>query len=492
MIEFVRRRVTGLPIRLRLTLWYVLLLGLTFALLSGYLLFRIQQSLMNPIDLALQIAVSQSTTAVETDTGEPAFDDEVNLPNLPDFAAAKFVLRLLSPQGVVLDTIGETESAPFWQPQAPGYLTRTFPGEEEQWRMYSQPIYQANGELTGWVQASQSLESVTDTLQDLREQLFWGIPIVVLLAGIGGYFLADRALRPIDRIARTAQTIEAGDLSLRIEYRGPADEVGRLANTFDQMLARLQGAFARERRFTLDAAHELRTPLTALKGQIEVALNRPRQPAEYRNVLQDLATQVERLIRLSNALLFLSHPDQDRNGWEVARLDLKALLDAVIEEMRPLAKDKDLALTAEIRAGIPIYGDSDNLIRLFINLLDNAIKYTPPGGEIRIAAEPEPTRSPEQADAGGVEGVQILIHNSGPGIPAEHLPHLFERFYRVDDDRSRETGGAGLGLAIAQEIVRLHRGKIAVQSQAGQGVTFSVWLPCATISPSLRPTANFP
>jgi len=316
-----------------------------------------------------------------------------------------------------------------------------------------------------WVQAAQSLAPVNDTIKGLRIQLLLGIPLVLFFAGLGGYFLANRALRPIRQITETAQEITAQDLSRRLAYRGARDEIGSLAMTFDQMLERLRSSFERERRFTGDAAHELRTPLTVLKGQIEVALNRRRSPAAYEKTLQELSAQVERLIRLSSGLFFLSRSDQQKLSFEPVDFDLQEWLEILVEQLEPLAREKGLKISLNVPADLSVYGDSDHLIRLFLNIFENALKYTPMGGQITITA----LKAPEET--------QILIHNTGPGISQEHLPHLFERFYRVESDRSSQTGGSGLGLAIAHEIVLLHRGEIDVQSEPSQGVTVTVHLP---------------
>jgi heavy metal sensor kinase len=313
------------------------------------------------------------------------------------------------------------------------------------------------------MQAAQSLDTVNTTLADFRTQLGWGLPLVLILAGAGGYFLANRALSPITRITTTAHEITAHDLSRRLDYPGPADEIGQLAHTFDEMLARLHDAFRNEQRFTSDAAHELRTPLTVLKGQIEVTLSRPRPPAEYETKLHELGVQVDRLIRLTNALLFLSRSDQKQLSWHPVPLNLTDMLEVIVEQFQPMVEKKNLSVQMILPPALPVVGDPDHLTRLFLNLLDNTVKYTPRGGQITIQAPRAPAR--------------ITIHNTGPGIPPEHLPHLFERFYRVDADRSRETGGDGLGLAIAQEIVRLHGGEIRVESAPGQGVTVTVFLP---------------
>lgn len=452
------------PIRARLTVWYIFLMALTFVLAGGYLLFRFQISLISSVDATLQLAVTQNLSFIEDEGQFLAFDQSDNNSGR-QFSGTNFTLRLLSPQGSVLDTLGKAENVPQWGELAPGFRTQSIPGDDESWRIYTKMIVRPDGSQAGWIQAAQSLSVMTDSVQDFRDQLMWMIPLILLLAGLGGFFLVDRMLKPISYITRTAGEIEASDLSQRLDYHGPADEIGDLAQTFDHMLARLKFAFEREQRFTSDAAHELRTPLTVLKGQLEVTLSRNRSKTAYKETLEDLETQVERLIRLSNALLFLSRSDQKQLDWHPAPLNLAELLDVIHEQVQPLVDEKDLVFSVDIPGELPVLGDTDYLIRLFLNLLDNAVKYSPAGGKITLRAWANP------------DEVQITIHNSGVSIPAEHLPQIFERFYRVETSRSRESGGVGLGLAIAQKIVRRHGGKIDVDSEPGAGVTFCVHLP---------------
>ena len=294
-----------------------------------------------------------------------------------------------------------------------------------------------------------------------------GLPLALLLAGLGGYYLAGRALRPIVHITRTAQAITAGNLDRRIAHDGPADEVGRLAQTVDGMLDRLEAAFARERRFTADAAHELRTPLTALKGRLGVTLSRPRPVTDYRATLIEMEEQVDRLIRLTNDLLFIARLEQAEFRPRLEDVEVTSLFGSLLDQLRLLAAARSVALVEELPPGLYLRGDIDLLIRLFLNLLDNAIKYTPPEGQVTVRGEKDDRY------------VTIAIHNTRSSIPAEHLPHLFERFYRVADDRTRGegSGGAGLGLAIAWEIARAHGGALTVQSDPQQGTTFRALLP---------------
>jgi heavy metal sensor kinase len=439
-------------------------MALTLLFFSAYLYLRLERSMLAQVDATLQVTASQALSNVDEEDGRPAFQNTETSRLVADrLSRAGFAVRLIAPDGTVWDGFGSYQEVPLWVPAVAGY--RTLGTGEARWRVYSQPVQAPYGPSVVWLQVAQSLAPLQDTLENLRTQMFLGLPLILALAGLGGYFLADRSLRPIDRITRTAQTISAGQLSRRIGYIGPPDEVGRLAATFDQMLDRLQAAFERERRFTADASHELRTPLTVLKGRLSVTLSRPRTAEEYESALRDLEQEVDRLIYLSTDLLFLARLDQRRLPWQPQELDLSDLLGTVVEQMQPLADVKDLRLETTMEPGLVIQGDPDHLIRLFLNLLDNAIKYTPPGGHVTLRAGKEE------------RGVWVAISDTGPGIPAEHLPHLFERFYRVEKARSRESGGAGLGLAIAYEIARWHGGTIEAQNEPGHGTIFTVHLP---------------
>jgi heavy metal sensor kinase len=363
------------------------------------------------------------------------------------------------------DGLGDTPLVPFPSPDGFDFATVTSQTGQA-WRVHTFALVSSGNDGIGWLQTAKSFESVDATLGSVRTQLFWSIPLVLALAALGGLFVADRGLRPIDRITRTAQTISGSVLNRRINHNGLDDEVGRLAKTFDAMLDRLEEAFERERRFTSDASHELRTPLTSLKGRIEVALNSPRTQPEYEETLHALAEEAERLIRLSSELLYLARLEQGEIPLQPEDVDLGNLLGAVIDQIRPLAESKNLTIFEDISPDLSLRGDPDHLIRLFLNITDNACKYTPSGGRITVRGR----------NTG--QHVVVSISDTGPGIPKEHLPHLFERFYRVDTARSRDSGGTGLGLSIASEIAQIHGGAIEVQSEAGVGSTFTITLPC--------------
>jgi len=241
------------------------------------------------------------------------------------------------------------------------------------------------------------------------------------------------------------------------------DEVGRLSATFDSMLMRLEDAFQRERQFTADASHELRTPLSAMQTIISSILARRRDASEYEQALIDLSHETARMRTLAEGLLHLARNDATQQSTRSEHVDLSILLTDVIDSLRPWAEDKGLHLVNEVpHEGLSIMGDGDGLIRMFVNLLNNAIKYTE-HGHITISAQPQNGKL-----------LTVTIRDTGIGITPEHLPHIFDRFYRVDGARSEE--GIGLGLAIVKDVAQAHGGNVAVESKVGRGSTFVVQL----------------
>jgi signal transduction histidine kinase len=327
-------------------------------------------------------------------------------------------------------------------------------------RVYTIPIRDF-GQVIGWVQTLQNLSNTEEYLDRLRAALFLGGGSLTLLAGVAGYFLAARALAPIDKITSTAHRISTEDLSARLNLPDHGDEVSRLANTFDAMLARIESGFARERQFTANASHELRTPLTVMQTILGFVREGERPVQEYRQALDDLAEETNRLQGLVEDLLQLARGER---GLDLHReeIDLAILLADVADSLRPLAEHKRLELTCDLPPSLVISGDTDQLIRLTVNLLDNAIKYTE-NGSISLSAH--------ESEGNAV----IEVADTGIGIPPEHLPYIFERFYMVESSRS--SGGSGLGLSIASQIVQAHGGRLEVQSEAGRGTRVTVYLP---------------
>jgi len=465
------RKMRGIPLRVRLTLWYLFVLSAALALFGVYQYFQFKRVLLVSVDTSLELAVTQALPNVDWDNGGLAFQNTENWTLASrTLIQSDFAIRIVSPSSEVLDIIdaGVIDYSDNILPISAGFET-VRSNQDQILRIYNSPINNSEGIMVGWLQSIRSLDIIYEVLDNMRLNLVIGLVLMLIFAGSGGFFLADRALRPMNSITHTAQSIGSSDLSKRIRYQGPDDEIGRLARTFNQMLARLQSAFEREQRFTGDAAHELRTPLTVIKGQIEVALSHPRSPKSYSDTLQRVLAQVDRLVRLSNSLLFLLRSDRQGLLWEPSSVNLSELLSVLVMQIHPLTEEKSLTFSADLSDSVMVFGDGDHLIRLFLNLLDNAVIHTPPDGEIFLKLEKQ------------LMGARVTLHNSGSGISDKHLPHIFDRFYRVDFDRSSETGGAGLGLAIAYEIVHLHEGEIQVESQPGQGVTFIVDLPSESL-----------
>ena len=416
-------RVGRLPIRARLTLAYLLALALILVIFAMFIYTRVQRDLYSQVDTALEVAAIQAVAVIDHEEHPLTFED-VRLSS--DFLRRldDFSIYLLDTAGTQRDSIGAVRpNHPF--PISPNYRTIQFEGDN--WRIYSEPIYAADQQLTGWVQVAQTLDDVDSTLAALRFQFLIGIPLALLLAGASGIFLARQSMEPINQITRTAQSIHETDLARRINYDGPADEVGRLAETFDEMLNRLQSAFERQLRFTSDAAHELRTPLGALKARIDVILNQQRTPGEYKAALQDMDGQVNRLIRLTQGLLFMARLDQQPSEISQGVIEFDEFIDGILEQFVLLAAEKNISLQNQSPHPVSFVGDTDLLIRLFLNLLDNAIKYTHTGGDVTIRALANQTT------------VSISIQDNGPGIALDHLPHLFDRFYQIESSRARSA-----------------------------------------------------
>lgn len=442
-------------LRIRFALWTAGLLFLAFILFGAYVYGSMTRSLFTTLDSSLTLNASQIAETLNIENGQLVLPD--NLVESPENAGVRgrgFTVRILTPQGKVLQQFGPYANLPL--PPGESFVTYTEPLSETPLRVYTQPVYD-NQQMVAIVQVAQSLADVQESLSTLLFTLLVSSPLLALLAGAGGYFLVARALAPIDEMTATARKISAEDLSARLEVVNREDEVGRLAQTFNEMLTRLEDSFRRERQFTHDASHELRTPLTAMQAILGMIREKQRTPAEYEQAIDDLSEETERLRTLVENLLRLARGEKQPYHFEPVNLSL--LLQDVADSLRPLAEAKGLTLRCDLREGLTIWGDSDELIRLFVNLLDNAIKYTE-HGEVTLRAGQHEQR------------VEVTIADTGPGIAPEHLPHIFDRFYRVDPSRSQR--GTGLGLAITREIVRAHQGEIAVSSKIGEGTAFTV------------------
>jgi len=288
--------------------------------------------------------------------------------------------------------------------------------------------------------------------------------LLFVLAGAGGWFLAGRTLRPVERIADIARGIGESDLSRRIDVETD-DELGRLAQTLNGMIARLEEAFIKQRQFVADASHELRTPLAVIRAESSLVLEKPRDQEQYQHSLELVSQEVDYMSEIVGKLLILARSDAGSEQLTVQDIDLAGLLAELGQDLEALAQEKGLALRFGQLDPLTVRGDRVRLRQLFMNLLDNALRYTPTGGSI--------TGSLVRKDDVAV----VSIGDTGIGIPAEHLPFIFDRFYRVDKVRTGGEGGTGLGLSIATSIAKMHGGSIEAESRVGAGTIFRVRLP---------------
>lgn len=454
-------------IRLRLTLWYVLLLAIILAGFSAGIYLTLRHNLYVNLDDSLEARANDLLPLVQHNGASPTLSASTSA-DRPDLGE-QFV-RVYDASGrLTFDSSGEAGAIPIDEQAVQralvgGIVTHGMSVTGDPFRVRIVPIDQ-NGRITGALEVGRAADDVADALQSLLLILGFAYPVTLAVAGFGGVFLAGRALSPVDKLTRLARRISAEDLSQRLDLRLPDDEVGRLARTFDDMIARLENAFRRQRQFTADASHELRTPLTAIKGQVEVALTRPRDPAAYREVLQAVNEDVDRLIRLVGSLLTLARADAGQIPIASEAVHLPDLVASAVVQVRGAADQRDVELEAEPGPPVTMQGDEDMLLQLILNLLDNAIKYTPSGGRVTTGWRISDTQ------------VELWVRDTGIGIAPEHLPHIFDRFYRVDEARSHAEGSAGLGLSICRWIAQAHGGSISVESAPGQGSEFTVRLP---------------
>jgi heavy metal sensor kinase len=449
-----------------LTLWYVLLLAITLAAFSAGVYVALRQTLNRNLDDSLE-GRAEIIAGLVTEDGQLG-DGDVEIPGDP-VDGEEFARIYDSSGDVAFDNI----SPRFPVPEDPDAVRAALSGRTTRrgvdagfgkLRVLTAPI-RADSGIIGVTEVGLSEDDVREPLSVLLVIIAVGYPLALVIASGGGVFLAGRALSPIDALTRTARKISAADLSQRLDMRLPDDEVGRLARTFDEMIARLDDAFRRQRQFTADASHELRTPLTAIKGQTEVALQRDRDVESYKEVLRAVNSEVDRMMRLVGSLLALARADSRQIPIDKERVALGEVLTDAVEQVRPAAQRNGISINLRGDDEVRLMADQDLLLQLMLNLLDNAVKYTPSGGTVDVSLS--------AADG----QAEVAVSDSGPGIAAEHLPHIFDRFYRVDRARSRAEGGVGLGLSICRWIAEAHGGSIRAHSAPGEGSTFIVRLP---------------
>lgn len=315
------------------------------------------------------------------------------------------------------------------------------------------------------IRVAYPVEEINDVRQNLNSIYLVLIPIVLAVSVVGGYFLAKQSLRPVEEITQTTRKITATNLRERIRVKNPEDEIGRLTETLNDMIGRLEASFEQVQQFSLDASHELRTPLTIMRGEIELALRGNRKGASYKKTLASLLEEVLRMTSIIEGLILLAKADSGTVKLEKNPIRLDSLASEIKEDTEILAEQKKITVSISKLDEVTVLGDSVRLRQLMLNLVDNAIKYTPEGGRI--------TLSLERNDA----SASFSVEDTGVGIPPGDLRKIFDRFYRVDKSRSRLPDGLGLGLSISKWVAEAHGGSLRAQSKVGLGSKFTVVLP---------------
>jgi heavy metal sensor kinase len=478
------QRFSSPGIRVQIMLWYLAVFVVLLLCSDVILYLGLKHSLEANLDTTLQLralqladSINYERGAIQVNTQTPDLDttegqqqetlwaDDVN------FGA---LVRLLDAHGRTVSVSSAFRSLivpavsvtrPLHGIDWQGTVTST--GGQEI-RLYSTGLTRDDGTVFAVLQVGTSLNQLDTTLHSLLLQLLLMVPLLLALGAIGSYGLAARALRPIDGVTRTAQAIEVGDLHRRVPVPQTHDEIYRLTLTFNRMLERLEAAFAQQRRFVADASHELRTPLAVICNMAEITLLNAASKEDCMVALQSIVGEVERLGHLVNDLLALARADEGKTRLEHEPVRLDLLAQAVGGHLQTLAQKRQISLVVQVAEAVPVFGDEARLIQVLLNLVENALWYTEPGGKVELSA----MVAHKQA--------RLVVADTGIGIAQEHLPHIFERFYRVDPARVRtEESHSGLGLSIVNWVVRAHDGKIAVKSEVGQGSTFTLTFPLA-------------
>lgn len=495
-IRPLKKRLSGIvhSIRFRLSLWFAAILAVVLLVFSTFVYYRQTQDIYNQAAARLAVRLRDLDLAFRSTYRSINENEWLRVPGRS--RDSRFVL---TEDEVIILSNRSGQIAMSWGPvtrQDAESLVRLISswksdqilrknlstgqeGDSKAYLFITAPVGSEN-RLLGWVTMGVPMDP-ENLLPRLLWTLIFGGLFTLLVALAGGYWLADRALQPVKTVTRTAQVISATDLSRRLNIH-TQDELGELAGTFNQMLDRLQAAFDRQRQFTADASHELRTPLTIIGLETGRALSGSRSIEDYQHALEVIQSENESMSRLVGELLTLARMDAGQIQVKLEPLDLSDLALEVLERFAPLAEQKEIQLQAGELPEIPIEGDRQYLLQMIGNLVDNAIKYNTKGPEQWVRVETGIDSNPARPAA------WVRVSDNGPGIAPEHIPHLFDRFYRVDSARSRnpgdpETGeiipGSGLGLSIVQWIAHIHSGEVCVTSEPGKGTIFEARLPLA-------------
>jgi heavy metal sensor kinase len=455
-----------LPIRVRLTAWYFLVLCLAFGAFSFLAFFEVRGSIHSAVDEGLRDRAADIRELLERKW--PAEKVKRELDAGSSVRGEDDILDIAETRG---EWAYESVSALHYGL----HVERSGkPGEKFQFAtvyLKRMPLRILNGQLrvadkSYDVQIAAPMDDFYDAVNRFKLVLLFSVPVLVLVASAGGYWLSRKAVAPVGEIARAAQSISEHELSKRLPILQTGDELQSLSETLNEMFGRLERAFKRVTQFTADASHELRTPIALMRTRTEVALRKQRSEADYRETLLRIHQELERTSALIENLMTLARADSGSEPLRVAPTNLSELFLEISETARLLAEGKSIQYDQQLpETPLNVSGNAPSLRRLFLILIDNAVKYTSREGRISVVLD--------SSDGAAV----TEIRDTGVGISTTDLPHIFERFYRADESRSRESGGTGLGLSIAKWIAEAHQGKISVVSKVGEGSVFRVQIP---------------
>ncbi len=458
----------SLPIRARLTLWYVGLVAAVFIVLGGFLTLRLNAGLRRGLDESLVTRAAQISLGLQNGC-EGEFQDvsDASLVGLPQGESGA---QFLDPQGKVLETTGDPAAE---QPLlSAGQITAAMTGstvrqtvrtgpDEEEFRTLAVAV--PSQTCPGVIVVATSTDEVRRSVRELLVQLSIGMPLALLVTGFGGWWLAGRALAPVARMTREADTIGIERLAERIDVPAATDEIQRLAVTLNAMLDRLERGVEDKRRFAADASHELRTPLAVMRSELDVSLREADLSSSARDALESAQEEVERMRVIVENLLMLARADDGSLELLRTTVDLAEVTAAVADNATAFARPKDIVLETE-GPSVMVAADRVRIEQVMMNLVSNAVRFSPVGGHVEM------TTWVRDGGAG------CTVTDEGPGVPPELAGRVFERFVRGDAARAND-GGSGLGLAICREIVAAHDGRIWVDARPGAGGSFSMWLP---------------
>ena len=448
-------------IRTRLTLWYSVVLLAGLVLLSAGIWVTVSHSLRASLDDSLTEHAAGVITVLRTESeseNSNHLSEELN-----EYATA-------TPGGNLME-IRDAQGHPILQSKtvampvsgsAPAFAEQT--SNSVRYRTFTTTVA-VNGQPYRVLVAT-PMDATELTLRRVRWLLLWSAPAVLLLASLGGIWISRRALAPVDEITLAARSIGIQSLSRRLDVPSTGDELQRLSETWNEMLARLEAAVKRLSQFTADASHELRTPVALIRTTAELTLRRERSPETYREALRQVVLESERTSRLVDDLLLLARADAGLPSLALERMELTPLVRDVCQQGQVLAESRQLQIST-VAPEEPVFVEANDpaLRRMLLLLLDNAMKYTPVGGRIVLSVDRDPG------------GATVAVRDTGIGIPETALPHVFERFYRVDESRNRDAGGTGLGLSIAKWIAERHHASLEAESVVGEGSVFRIRFP---------------